>query len=114
MVSFSRSSLLLALVVGPQQVLASCDPPTSPSDASYGYAATPDNSAVIADANKAAVRPFFSDHGCKTISGGGSGSCILGYECQYPGTESLVHVTGWSIDNFFNLAACTPGSKCID
>ena len=114
MVAFSKPAQLLALLLSAHQALASCDPPTSPSDASYGYAAAPDNTAAITNANKAAVRSFFSDHGCKTIGGDGSGSCILGYRCQYPGSDTMVQLDGWTINNSFNPAACFPGSKCID
>ena len=111
MVAFSKSAQLLALLLSAHQALqvASCDPPTSPSDVSHGYAATPDNTAAITDANKAAVRSFFSDHGCKTMGGDGSGS-----RCQYPGSDNVVHLDGWTIDHSFNPAACLPGSKCID
>ncbi|WYZ41165.1 hypothetical protein EsH8_V_000060 [Colletotrichum jinshuiense] len=100
---------------------ASCAPPTSPSDSTYGACILPLND-LAREGNTIymlVLAEYLSKKmGCPTdgIHGGAARPVtqIKAHRCTHPGPERVQEgAEGWSINSVFNPKACPPGSKCL-
>ncbi|KAF7917807.1 hypothetical protein EAE99_009183 [Botrytis elliptica] len=100
--------------------VASCRPPNSPNNATYGACALP----LVEQARQGntvymlILAEYLTKHmGCPTngISGAAARPVVqvLAYRCGGPGPQRVDQgAKGWSINSSFNEAPCPPGSKC--
>lgn len=101
--------------------VASCAPPTTPNDSTYGACVLPlSNEARQGNAiSMLALAEYMTKQmGCPLDGIHGQASRpvvkIVAYRCTSAGPAGTVDtaVPGWSINAAFNPKACPPGSKC--